>query len=304
MTCSGFTVALHIGAHKTATSHLQRSLHTATDALTEVGVRYYGPEHLRLPGRSLPALFGLKPDARRLVPRRTPFDQLMLLRKDASRLVISEENYIGVLHTPRRRVVRMRYPDAGPRISALAGAMDCGGFDVFLSIRHPATYLNSAYGQMLLGGRMMPMARFQKLNPLGSVDWLDLVQRIRQSPGVNKLTVWRYEDYADVFGQIVTGLVGASHSDLVVPLQKRIHVGLSAAAVTEVLRNMQDEPIKLLANEARKSMPVGEEFTPYDGMSPADHAIASQSYDAQVAGIRALDGVTFLQPDPLAQSCS
>ena len=293
MSSPDFTVALHVGAHKTATSHLQRSVHRAADALAEAGVRYYGPEHLRLPGRSLPALFGLKAGAKQ---RRAPADQMALLRKGADRLVLSEENFIGVLNTPRRRAVRVRYPDAGPRISALAQAMDCGGVDVFLGIRHPATFLNSAYGQMLLGGRVMPMAQFQKLNPMSGVNWLDLVGRIRQAPGVNRLTVWRYEDHADVFGQVVGGLVGGGRADLVPPLNKRIHVGLSAAAVAAVLDSPDIEVTGQLANDARKNMPVGPEFAAFDGMSAADHAAGSQAYAAQIAGIRALDGVTFLEP--------
>lgn len=295
MTSAAFTVALHVGAHKTATSHLQRSLHQAADGLADAGVRYYGPEHLRLPGRSLPALFGLKAGAAR---RRTPADQLALLRKDASRLVLSEENYIGVLHTPRRRAAKVRYPDAGPRITALAGAMDCGGVDVFLGVRHPATYLNSAYSQMLLGGRVMPMVQFLRLNPISGVDWLDLVQRIRQAPGVNCLTVWCYEDYADVFGQIACGLVGAAQAELVVPLAKRVHVGLSAAAVAAVQDSPDPDADAPRANALRKTMPVGPEYPAFDGMPPAAHTAGSDAYAAQIAGIRAMDGVTFLAPAP------
>lgn len=293
MSSPDFTVALHMGVHKTATSHLQRSLHRAADALADAGVRYYGPEHLRLPGRSLPALFGLKAGAKQ---RRAPADQMTLLRKGADRLVLSEENFIGVLNTPRRRAVRVRYPDAGPRISALAQAMDCGGVDVFLGVRHPATYLNSAYGQMLLGGRVMPMALFQKLNPVSGVNWLDLVARIRQTPGVNRLTVWRYEDHADVFDQIVGGLVGVERADLVPPLNKRIHVGLSAAAVASVLDSPDADATGQLANEARRTLPVGPEFVAHDGMSAAEHAAGTEAYLAQTDAIRALEGVTFLEP--------
>lgn len=293
MTSPEFSVALHIGVHKTATSHLQRSLEKAADGLVANGVRYYGPDHFRLPGRSLSALFGLKRNARH---RRAPVDQLMLLRKGATRLVLSEENFIGALNTPRRQVATLRYPKAGPRISALSQALDCGGLDVFMAVRHPATYLNSAYGQMLMGGRVMPFAQFQQLNPVAGVNWLDLVMRIRRAPGVNRLTVWRYEDYADVFRQIVTGLVGDAQGKLVTPLPKRVHVGLSAAAVAAVQCGDAHKTARELAKAARRDMPVGADYAAFDGVAEAAYDQADQEYDAQVAQIRALRDVIWLQP--------
>ncbi|WP_296428350.1 hypothetical protein [Yoonia sp.] len=296
MPAADFTVAIHIGAHKTATSHLQRSLHSHVDALSDAGVRYYGPEHLRLPGRSLPTLFGLKVGRATDTQRRAPADQLALLRKGAARLVLSEENYIGGLNSPRGRPVKTRYPQAASRLSALAAGVDCGGLDVFLSIRHPASFLNSAYGQLLLGGRVMPMAQFTQLNPIASVNWLDLVLRIRRAAGVNRLTVWQYEDYQDIFPQIIGGLAGPQNVPLVAPLGRKIHVGLSAAAVAQVQQGAGAAAVQNVAVAARKSLPVTPEHVAFDGFTPAQHDTASQLYKAQIAGIAALNGVTFLRP--------
>jgi hypothetical protein len=210
--------------------------------------------------------------------------------------VISEENYIGALNAPSKGVAHTRYPVAAPRISALAQAMACGGVDVFVSIRHPATYLNSAYGQMLLGGRMMPVARFKRLNPVNCVNWCDLVERIRLAPGVNRLTVWRYEDYAEVFDQITTGLVGRAAAELVAPFPGRINVGLSAAAVTAVQVGDREKTTQQRAKEARLAFPAGPDCAAFDAMSRDAHTQATDDYARQVAAIRALDGVTFLEP--------
>lgn len=288
-----YTVALHIGAHKTATSHLQESLLQAADALTEAGVQYYGPEHFRLPGRTLAALFGLRKNRRNCRP---PADQLTLLRKGATRLALSEENFIGVLTTPRKRRVQKRYPDAGLRIAKLARTMDCGGLDVLVGIRHPATYLNSAYGQVLMGGHRMPITQFLKMNPVSSVDWLNLVQRIRARPEVNTLTVWKYEDYADVFEQITAAFVGPDRADLVSPLPDRVHVGLSAAAVARLHATDMGPERKHQANLIRRAMPAGPEYPAYWGIPDRVHAKAEAAYNAQIAAICALDGVNFLRP--------
>ena len=286
MTSDDFTVALHVGVHKTATSHLQQSLWRAEDVLADNGVRFYGPKYFRLPGRSLPALFGLKSGR---APRRPPQDQIRLLRKSAGRLVLSEENFIGELHLAEGPPMLTRYPEAGDRIGALAEAMDCGGLEVFIGLRNPAAYLNSAYCQMLLGGQVMPMDQFKAKNPLDAVDWLDLVRRIRQAPGVRHLTVWRQEDYGQIFDQVITSLTGLT--GVVEPVRERIHVSLSTHAVAALLDGSDQRP-----RDLRDALPVGPDHPPFDGMRVDEHASAAAAYAAQIEGIARLDGVTLLEP--------
>lgn len=291
-----FTVAFHIGAHKTATTHLQRSLSKAADELHAVGVRYYGPPLFRLPGRSIPALFGLKQDDPDQVVRRTPSEQLELMRKSAERLVFSEENYVGVLNGPRRLPLKVRYPDAGPRLAALANALG-RKVDVLIGIRRPTGFLNSAYCQMLLGGRVMPMADFKHINPIESVDWLDMLTRLRAADGVGDLTVWRHEDYAALFPQICASLVGPAHAHHVQFLDRRIHTGLSADAVGEIAQRHDDGDAGKLGFGMRKLLPVGPDYPAFDGFDEIEHAIGEAAYAKQIAAIAQLAGVTSLQPD-------
>ena len=293
MTTADFTIAFHVGAHKTATTHLQRSLQTVSDPLIDAGVRIYGPKHFRLPGRSVPALFGLKdgpPDP----ARRSPIDQLALMRKDADRLIFSEENYIGVLNSPRRFPVEIRYPHAAERISALSQSI-ARPIDVFLGIRNPAPFISSAYCQMLMGGRAMPLERFKRINPIHSVNWHDLVLRLCAAPGVGRLVVWRHEDYAAVFSQICTELVGAERADIIAPLPRRIHEGLSAAAVAETLRRHATGETEKTGFNMRKMWPVGPNQPPFDAFDGAAHAQAAAAYTTQTDAIAGMDGVTLLK---------
>ena len=296
MTAAPLTVAFHIGVHKTATSHLQRSLNRAASVLAAEGVQYYGPDHFRLPGQSLPARFGF-PRQKPLVPAEpAPHAQMAQLRKDGHRVVLSEENYIGFLNNPRGSGVTKRYPDAGPRLTELATAIE-QDIDICIAIRRPTAFVNSAYCQMLLGGRVMRPGLFQKRNPLRSVDWLDLVMRLRATKGVGRLTVWKYEDYAAVFPQIAAHLVGQDHAARVIPAGRHVNVGLSAAAVAEVLQRSADGPVEKIGFSARKLLPVSEDFPPFDGFEPEEHELGDAAYSAQLAGIAQLEGVTLLMPD-------
>lgn len=293
-----FSVAFHIGAHKTATSHLQRSLEHSADALADVGVRCYGPKNFRLPGRTIRALFGTLPPHKEKQRKRTPREQLERMRKGGHRLVLSEENFMGVLNTPRRQMVERRYPHAASRISDLAESMGIGGMDILLGVRQPATFLNSAYCQMLMGGKITPLDSFQRLNPLRSVDWLSLVTDLRRASGVNRLIVWRYEDYGDIFDQISGALVGQTHADLVQPHRKRVHVSLSGKAVSQlqVMQGAGREQVEQAAANLAKQYPVSDLFPAFDCYTADVHDDATNGYNAQIEAIDALDGVTLLRP--------
>jgi hypothetical protein len=278
-------IAFHIGAHKTATSHLQQSLLAQTAPLAGAGVCYLGPSRLRGAGPSISALFGL--------PAGKP--QITALCQQYQRVVISEENYIGALNPPRRRPVVTRYPDAATRIDTLASAAG-QKIDIFLGLRRPTAYLNAAYCQQLLGGRITPMAQYRKLHPLASVDWLHLVARLRSTAGVGRLVVWCYEDYATHFDAIIAGLVGPAQASLVAPIKRRIHASLSAPAVAEVLHRQTRDDAPDLAMIARRLLSVDDGYPRFDGFPPQDHAASDAAYAAQIAAIGALKGVTLLDP--------
>ncbi|MBQ2261761.1 MAG: hypothetical protein II336_10360 [Loktanella sp.] len=289
MTQRDFSVAFHIGAHKTATSHLQRSFQAHAAALDALGICYLGPDHLRQPGRSVAALFGLKPGSAGLS------GEVAALRQTRQRLILSEENYIGALIGPRGKPMIQRYPDAGPRVHAVAQALG-QKIDVFLTIRRPTAFLNSAYCQQLMGGRVVRMAKFRQDNPTGAVDWGDLVARLRAMPGIGELVVWCYEDYAAHFAKICARLLGPEAAALVAPLDERIHSSLSAAAVAEVLHRHALREIGDLGLAARRLLPVEAGFPPFDGFRPAEHAASDAVYLDQIAAIAAMPGVTLLQP--------
>ena len=293
MTASPPTVAFHIGAHKTATTHLQLSLRRAAEAMGAAGVRYYGPERFRLPGHSLQALFGTHPDGETRT-RRSAEEQLALLAKGAGRLVLSEENFIGPLFHPGGGAMKMRYRPAADRLSDLAAAMG-RPIDLFLGVRRPTGYLNAAYCQMLMGGKVMDLDTFQRRNRVESVDWHDLVLRLRAAPGVGQITLWRQEDYGTLFPRIVAGLAGEA-APHVTPVARYVHRSLSAPMVAEILHRglpMSDMPA---SQNLRRMLSVEAGYPPFDGYDTATHAAGDAAYAAQIAAIAQMDGVTLLRP--------
>lgn len=298
MTDQRFSIAFHVGAHKTATSHLQRSLGKAADALASHGVRYYGPKHFRVPGGTIPARFGFLTNTNNAPPDLTPAEQLAEMCGDGHRLVLSEENFMGALNHPRGFSKKLRYPEAGHRLALFSAAIG-HEVDVFVAVRRPTGFLNSAYCQMLLGGRLQSLEVYQKRNPISSVDWVHFITGLRAAQGVRQVNVWRYEDYPDVFPQITTGLVGADAAKAVAPIPRYVNRGLSADAVADVLTKASDDSDKKLAFSARKAFAVEDGHPPFDGFAPEEHAISNAAYARQVKEIGQLEGVTLLRQRPL-----
>jgi hypothetical protein len=297
MTTQPATIVVHIGAHKTATSHLQRCLTKASDDLAQQGVWYYGPQYFRQRRHAIQGLFGLRAPANPARARRSPADQLAIMRKDGHRMVFSEENFIGPLNDPDGQPMTRHYPQAGARLASLAQALD-QDLDICVSIRRPTAYLNSGYCQMLLSGLVRPFDAYKANNPLSSVNWSDLIAQVRAADGVGRVTVWRYEDYAQLFADIVTELVGAAQMPLVPWVTRNVNTGLSQAAVAQVLAHPADEDTAQLGYAARGARPVEAGFAAFDGYSAAEHATGDAIYATQLAAIAAMDGVTLLQPAP------
>lgn len=285
------TVVLHLGAHKTASTHLQRSIGAAGP---HTDLAFVGPPMLRGPGESLPERFGFPLDpengsASALSVR----DVLRGLAQGRPRLVLSDENFAGKLKTGWGRIPTPLYFTAAQRIAALAERITHAGgpaIDLCLGLRDPAGYLNSAYSQILHGKSIVDPESFRAKNPLTVVDWATYLSGLRAVPHVRSITVWRQEDYAPLFDQICVAMLGRSD---VKPLQDRLQQRLSVQAVEAVLLAKALNAGNIVA-DAAEEFPVSDLYPAYDLFNAKDQMTSDALYKAQWDTIAALDGVTAL----------
>ncbi|MFT5867665.1 MAG: hypothetical protein ACI82I_003428 [Gammaproteobacteria bacterium] len=290
------SVVMHIGAHKTATTHLQRSLLAQQQALTSAGIQYYGPANLRRPGKGPGDIFGLDIYHEPSKPTRSRAEQADFMFKDGHRLILSDENFIGALHDKQGNIISPLYPKAAKRIAALAGAVGAGPMDVCIGLRNPASFLKSAYSQALIGGKPIAFSDYLSKNPLDQIYWPGLVGRVRSAAGVGRVTVWAYEDYKWRFHKICGALMGDLVNMRILPISDYVHRGLSEAAVARVLSKSGADDPRSMADEARSTYPVSDEYPAFDPFSPTEKAASEAEYAAQLAAIGKIDGVTILGP--------
>lgn len=302
MAATGLSVSLHVGVHRTGTTHFQHTLHANRAVMTRDRVAMWLPDALRGAGQELSDRLGFeRPGLRRIMPAPGQGRAALarLVEPETRCLLISEENYIGAFRDIHNHLLLPLYPCARMHLEALVRAMHPVPVDVFIALRDPCDYLRGCYSQILLSGASVrPEVFFLDYGP-ELVDWEGLIHSIRSVPGLRGLTVWRYEDYPANLSQLVSAMTGLSPETRFDVSQERAHPSLSAEAVRQILFRMDpDLPRSFraeLAREARGALPVQAGNAPFDPFPSDQRAEMAVVYRAQLARIAAMPGVTFLQ---------
>ena len=287
------SIAFHIGPHKTATTHLQKMLENNKDMLLDHGVRFLGPKYLRVKGRNLSAMFKMSWYSG-ATPSRTPQAQLEFVAKGCKRLVISEEIFAGKMTDAEGRVPLPLYEFLPEKLEELAAAWAPIKPQIFLSVRNPVAFMASVYSQNLHGAPHIGPRTFRARNDWRNVDWVDFVARIRATPGIGDIVVWRQEDYAENPRPVLRKLLQWRAGGKVKLIKERVQQGLSSAAVRLTLQQAADGATGRIASQARQQFPINETNEPFKLYASSTLAQAEQIYADQVAQIAAMDGVQLL----------
>ena len=227
---------IHIGAHKTATTHLQDTLELLRSQLSCAGIDYIPRQLMRS------VRIGSKWRAFRRTPlggligRRVFQRALVPLMQGPQVVAISEENLIG---TSRGLLTALLYPDAANRLAPFEALAHISKVRVFLSIRSFDEVLPAAYVQTLKERRVHdytkrsfePIRKNALQNP---PRWFDLVVRLRATLPSAELKVWRFEDYIRRETDVVAAFCGVNvHRNESLPAPKETRTP-SAHAVAKL----------------------------------------------------------------------
>lgn len=289
---------IHLGAHKTATTHIQEVLARKRDELIVNGldfiphsvVRKLGLAHA-LRKRSLRARMPVLRDG---IAAEILCRTVDPLRKGPDTVVLSEENLIGAL--PTMYVDRL-YPTADTCITRLRGLRRRSDVVFFLSIRSfdaqiPASYAQGLRHKPPLKGGFEAIRRRMLASP---PSWLDLVRRIcRLAPDV-PLVVWRHEDYRTHAEEILAMLCGRPIGPLPQvedPPETRTPSAEGVRAAEGLSDDLPAHERRSIVGEIYRETFEGRRFSPFTREETRE---LRAHYEADLAGIAALDGVTLLR---------
>lgn len=186
-------IILHIGAHRTGTTHFQRYMRSSEDALSEQGVRFWGPSRTR---KGLFTGIYAHLDDHRATEAPDPTIAECLAQEKAGavqKLVVSDENMMGSV----RRNIRegQLYPDAGRHVAGFAKAFGGDVSTLLVSVRSLDTYWCSALAYGVERG--IPVMDRQGRHALAQDrrGWRDVIAEIARALPNVRVKVACFETY-------------------------------------------------------------------------------------------------------------
>lgn len=295
-------VSLHLGAHKTASTHLQHSLAQNAELLAENGVKYLGPKFLRAKDHHLFDLFGMRASGQ-ILGDVSGAEQVRRLVKPSNRLVLSEENILGPVFSEGNP--NMLYPIAALRVEKFVNTVAPCPVTLFISVREPAGWLASLYSQRVVGGDLRSFEGFLEGNSAQHLCWSELVERLARIQGIAGLFVWRKEDYPAVAAPVLRRMLGWRIGPLVKRIETRVNTALSAEAIDLIQewgRQGRDGDAKTWVKELRKQNDLTDPANAFDPWSEAVKSASLAAYEADVEKIAAMDSVHLLKPSPRSRA--
>ena len=148
---SGLDLVLYLGAHKTATTHLQGILRENRTVLEAQNIKLSSPSDVRK--EWLPDFFKFcnKNDSKAL-------EQVHALAPKQGKWILTEENIAGVSND--FTVLPGMYPKVGERLACISKAFPGADISLFFSLRSYDSFYRSAYSEVVRNRGYIPFSEF------------------------------------------------------------------------------------------------------------------------------------------------
>ncbi len=284
---------IHIGAHKTATTHLQDTLAQHRERLAEAGVDYIPRQVFRTKKLKIgKGTLGWRMWFGGAGMRWKLYESLDGLLGGLNTVLLSEENLLG---SPQDLLTNPYYAGAEHRLEALASLGRQENLDIFLSIRSTEKTLSSAYSHVILRHPLPVNFRDIAERALNRPPlWSDLIARARSTIPNARLHVWTLEDYArqpnDIMGKL-SGVEIPVHESLPRPLGTQSVSNETIARLEQLDPSLDRLAYKEAAALIAESDDRTNKFSPF---SDSESKILAEAYAEDLDRIeRDFPGVLF-----------
>ena len=178
------TIVVHVGAHKTGTSLVQKFMRDRRQQIDPHGIRYVS----RSDTNTLIGWGKTLIDEPEKLRARLASESAAL---GARFVVVSHENTLGRPHRPSGDYL---YPEAFPRIDALAAILEPYDARVVFYLRRTAGFLESYYLQLIHQGEFFTFDEWLDRVDLERVSWAPVVERIRTAFGPDRVAIGDFDE--------------------------------------------------------------------------------------------------------------
>lgn len=282
------SIHIHIGAHKTATTHLQDMLASHAQYLSQAGINYVDRESFRR-GNILRKI-NSSWESTNSCSASHPTISAMLGYPDSARTrhVISEENILG--YSPE--LLAGLYPSRTRRLMPWKRLLNGSEYRIFISIRSYADILPSAYSQALRSGfKVSQFSAIREFWLSRKPSWYDLVTDVRSLFPEYPITVWTFDYYIRNPLAIAAALVGVPFAPNIPPIPISTR-RLSFSAVERIL-GLPDDLSFQERREAAKRIVAEHRLGEFDPLSKAEKDTLTYRYELDLDRISGLDRTTL-----------
>ena len=289
-------IAYHIGAHATDDDRLFKTVLGNVDVLLQNGVAVPGPGKYRNLIRStIQGLDGAIPAA----GARDILLDSIVEDDDIDRLLLFNANFICV---PNRIFEHgVFYPQAETKPRALRQLFPHDDLSFYIAIKHPATFLqdvlplttSKSIGELL--GLMHPT----------DIRWSDVIKRIKGAAPNAEIIVWCNEDTPLIWARLLRLLTNVDDEVELTGGLDLLPGLIAPEGLTRLRAHMAANPPETEFEYETLVADIWEEFPIPDAAEEdidlpelgADMVAAmSDNYEADIAAITAMDGVTMVLP--------
>lgn len=288
-------IFIHLGAHKTATTFVQRNLAANADVFEKQGwkliwfqVDYKKARQLfiKLRGNK-----NLKPRQEKLLD--SAFQQI---QNDPSDIILTYEGFLGSSSMQQGKL----YASRAVAINILKEKFSGRNIKVGFCIRSFPDYIESTYNyRVSVGQTKASFANYTKSVSVRKLSWFKIIESLSDAFGEDNLVLWTYEDFKKDSGAAFSKIVQAAGIDaegVATVLANPQLVSLTAAQ-TRALKSWHDAihtELKLSAGEEKtlkaKLHALLEELPRYSEteghFEPKRRKILTDHYKKDVAAIR------------------
>ncbi len=287
-------IIFHTGAHFTNDDRLMRCLLRNKDNFSQHGIAVPGPSKYRQLLRStLRALKTTPPDPN----ARDVLLDAILDDEEVDRLLLSNAHFFGVAKAAVQRGIL--YPEAAEGIANLRRLFPDDELEVFMAIRHPATFLPMVQSR----SPDYDMTHILAGKDPRSVTWSAMITGMRQAAPDVPIFVWCDEDTPLIWAQILREMAGLGSEDKIIGAFDLLKTIMKPEGMTRLHAYLEKNPgipemqtrrvIAAFLDKFALDDEIEEELD-IPGWTPELVEETTHIYDQDVATIAQIQGVHFI----------
>jgi hypothetical protein len=276
---------LHIGAHKTATTYMQKKLALNVEALDARGIHYDPLEIFRKNFTN-----SLQDPAKGNAEYREALKEKIRTQD----VILSEENIPGVPGD----LVRggNYYLNAHERVKLVCRLLDLEKPEIFMALREYSGFIVSMYCEYIRHQKFLPFADYFEIYRKSGFRWPQTIAEISAAVPQSEIKLWDFTKFRTQEPRIFDALLGQDASFLHAP-EGPVRESFSETAIQVIgtLSGMiRHHELKQLINPIARALPKGDDHKAFNPLAADVVEELKALYAEDLKTIAAMPRVTFI----------